>query len=190
MTHKQLFFYSTANATPTFGPELEFGIIIGVLMVTFAIIALLVRNPVLAVISLVFVFCNASMMLLLLELEFLGFSLLVIYVGGLAVLFLSACMFINLRHVDLGNWIVRYLPVAVALTAVILMELLTIIIKLYHTSLIAPLNSIMLSNVINIKLIAFSLFYYKFSFPIIGGAILLCAVAGALTLALHRRQQG
>jgi NADH-quinone oxidoreductase subunit J len=187
MNFEQFFTQFTLNFSSTAVPETQFGIIIGVLMIVFATIALLVRNPVLAVISLIFVFCNASMMLLLFELEFLGFSLLVIYVGGLAVLFLSACMFINLRYVDLGNWVVRYLPAAFTLATVVLIEFITVITKLYYGATVTAHSSLVVTNTFNIKLIGYALFYYKFSFPIVGGTILLCAVVGAITMALHRK---
>ena len=46
------------------------------------------KNPVSSVLFLVLVFCNATALLMLLEVEFMALIFLVVYVGAIAVLFL------------------------------------------------------------------------------------------------------
>jgi len=55
------------------------------------------KNPVHSVLFLVLVFCNASALCLMLDAEFLGLVLIVVYVGAIAVLFLFVCMMLNVR---------------------------------------------------------------------------------------------
>lgn len=63
------------------------------------------RNPIYSVLFLVLVFCNASGLLLLLEVDFIAMLLIIVYVGAIAVLFLFVVMMLNVRITELkkGN---------------------------------------------------------------------------------------
>lgn len=63
------------------------------------------RNPIYSVLFLVLVFCNASGLLLLLEIDFIAMLLIIVYVGAIAVLFLFVVMMLNVRITELkkGN---------------------------------------------------------------------------------------
>jgi len=54
-------------------------------------------NPVLSVICLIVVFCNAAGIMLLLDLDFFAMIFLVVYVGAIAVLFLFVVMMLNIN---------------------------------------------------------------------------------------------
>lgn len=61
----------------------------------FGILAVVSRNPVHAVLSLVLVFGNSAGFLLLNGVEFLGILLIVVYVGAIAVLFLFVVIMLD-----------------------------------------------------------------------------------------------
>ncbi|MBH5330161.1 NADH-quinone oxidoreductase subunit J [Eikenella sp. S3360] len=71
-----------------------------------------VKNPVHAALYLVLTFCTSAMMWLLMQAEFLGITLVVVYVGAVMVLFLFVVMMLNvdIEEMRAGFW--RHAPVA------------------------------------------------------------------------------
>ena len=70
------------------------------------------KNPIYSVLFLVLVFCNASGLLVLLEIDFIAMLLIIVYVGAIAVLFLFVVMMLNVRITELkkGN-LLKFLSV-------------------------------------------------------------------------------
>jgi len=60
-------------------------------------------NPVIAVIFLIAVFCNAAGFLILLGVGFIGISYIILYVGAITVLFLFIIMMFNIKLSDIVN---------------------------------------------------------------------------------------
>ncbi len=61
---------------------------------------ILLPNPMHALIALIFVFLATALLLLTLNLKFLGFIYLIIYIGAIAILFLFVIMLFNLRTLN------------------------------------------------------------------------------------------
>ena len=86
------------------------------------------KNPVHASLYLVLTFCMSAMMWMLMQAEFLGITLVVVYVGAVMVLFLFVVMMLNIdiEEMRAGFW--RNAPVAftvgVLMAVVLLMVLL------------------------------------------------------------------
>ena len=86
------------------------------------------KNPVHASLYLVLTFCMSAMMWMLMQAEFLGITLVVVYVGAVMVLFLFVVMMLNIdiEEIRAGFW--RNAPVAftvgVLMAVVLLMVLL------------------------------------------------------------------
>ena len=70
------------------------------------------KNPVHAALYLVLTFCMSAMMWILMQAEFLGITLVVVYVGAVMVLFLFVVMMLNIdaEEMRIGFW--RHAPVA------------------------------------------------------------------------------
>lgn len=96
-------------------------------------------NPVHSVLWLIFAFTNASALFILLEVEFLAFIFLIVYVGAIAILFLFVIMMLNLTEMpdwvnpighltDLGyntnSDMSNYLPAGLVIGVVFLFEIL------------------------------------------------------------------
>jgi NADH-ubiquinone oxidoreductase chain 6 len=94
-----------------------------------SILVITSKNPVIAVIFLISVFCNAAGYLILLGVGFIGISYILIYVGAITVLFLFVIMMINIKLTDIletGSQYTKNLPLAIAITSLFIYELFTI----------------------------------------------------------------
>lgn len=91
-----------------------------------AINTVIVKNPVHAVLFLVLTFCASAMMWILMQAEFLGIVLVVVYVGAVMVLFLFVIMMLNIdiEQMRAGFW--RHAPIA-ALVGILTAALLIVI---------------------------------------------------------------
>lgn len=84
------------------------------------------KNPVHAALHLVLTFCASAMMWMLMQAEFLGITLVVVYVGAVMVLFLFVVMMLNIDVEAMRRGFWRHAPVA--LVVGILMAVLLIMI--------------------------------------------------------------
>lgn len=94
-----------------------------------SILVITSKNPVIAVIFLISVFCNAAGYLILLGVGFIGISYILIYVGAITVLFLFVIMMINIKLTDIletGSQYTKNLPLAAAITSLFIYELFNI----------------------------------------------------------------
>lgn len=94
------------------------------------------KNPVHAALFLVQTFCASAMMWLLMQAEFLGIVLIVVYVGAVMVLFLFVVMMLNIdiEAIRAGFW--RHAPVA-ALVGILMAVLMILILVNPKTNLAA-----------------------------------------------------
>lgn len=70
------------------------------------------KNPVHATLHLVLTFCVSAMMWLLMQAEFLGITLVVVYVGAVMVLFLFVVMMLNIDAEGMRKGFWRHAPAA------------------------------------------------------------------------------
>ena len=70
------------------------------------------KNPVHSALHLVLTFCASAMMWLLMQAEFLGITLVVVYVGAVMVLFLFVVMMLNIDVEEMRKGFWRHAPAA------------------------------------------------------------------------------
>ena len=92
-----------------------------------ALATITVRNPVHAVLCLVLAFFSSAATWLLIQAEFLGIALVVVYVGAVMVLFLFVVMMLDVDTAPLREGFVRHLPLGLLVAVVMLIEMLTLI---------------------------------------------------------------
>jgi NADH:ubiquinone oxidoreductase subunit 6 (subunit J) len=92
-----------------------------------AMMVIRAKNPVHSVLFLIFVFCNAAGLLLLLDLDFFAMIFLVVYVGAIAVLFLFVVMMLNIKLAEISENVLRYLPIGGLIGFIFLVETLLIL---------------------------------------------------------------
>lgn len=85
------------------------------------------RNPVHSALSLVLAFFSSAALWLLVEAEFLGIALVLVYVGAVMVLFLFVVMMLDINLSILREGFARYLPVGALVGLVMVLEMLLVI---------------------------------------------------------------
>jgi NADH-quinone oxidoreductase subunit J len=147
-----------------------------------------VRNPVHAVLSLILAFFSTACLWLLLQAEFLGIVLVLVYVGAVMILFLFVVMMLDLNTTPLREGFARYFPVAVTVAAVMLFEVVGLIGA--RTQQAAALSAGDPSSEAgsNIRWLGQDLFT-RFMLPFeIAAVILTVAIVVAVMLTLRRRE--
>tara|TARA_Y100000813_G_C24142046_1_gene342926 strand:- start:924 stop:1508 length:585 start_codon:yes stop_codon:yes gene_type:complete len=143
-------------------------------------------NPVHSVLFLIFSFFNIAVIFLLSDAEFIAMTLIIVYVGAVAVLFLFVVMMLNINEVLVKEGFLRYFPLGLILISIFLTELIFVFRDL---DLFKPSNSgISISDLIsqgNENTKSIGLFLYTDFFIIfqISGFLLLVAMIGAIVLA-------
>jgi len=92
-----------------------------------ALAVISLKNSVHAVLSLVLTFFSTACIWLLLQAEFLGIALVVVYVGAVMVLFLFVVMMLDLKLEPMREGFIKYLPVGIVVAGIMLAEMLGII---------------------------------------------------------------
>ncbi len=127
-------------------------------------------NPVHSVLFLIFTFFNVSILFLFSNAEFLAMTLIIVYVGAVAVLFLFVVMMLNINEVLIKEGFLKYFPFGFILITIFILELFFVFkdITLKNTS----------SSKMNISV--YTDFFIVFQ---ISGFLLLVAMIGAIVLA-------
>ena len=156
-----------------------------------ALMVISARNPVHSVLFLILSFVNASGLFVLLGAEFLAMILVVVYVGAVAVLFLFVVMMLDINFVKLREGFLQYLPFGALLGIVLIIELgiLFLTKSFSENSLSKFVESPIMNEVENTKLIGQVLYTNYFYLFQISGLILLVAMVGSITLTLRDRGQ-
>jgi len=149
-------------------------------------LVIFVSNPVHSVLFLIFTFFNAAIIFLIFKAEFLAMTLLIVYVGAVAVLFLFVVMMLNISESIIKEGFLKYFPFGLLLISIFLIELFMIFNSdkiIFPENGLIEINEIMNLGMDNTK--ALGLFLYTDYFIIfqISGFLLLLAMIGAIVLA-------
>ena len=85
------------------------------------------KNPVHAALSLVLTFFTTACLWLLLQAEFLGITLILVYVGAVMVLFLFVVMMLDINTTPLREGFAKYFPVGMAVAAIMFVEIFALL---------------------------------------------------------------
>ena len=145
-----------------------------------------VSNPVHSVLFLIFTFFNAAIIFLIFKAEFLAMTLLIVYVGAVAVLFLFVVMMLNISESIIKEGFLKYFPFGLLLISIFLIELFMIFSSdkiIFPESGLIKINEIMNLGMDNTKSIGLFLYTDYFIIFQISGFLLLVAMIGAIVLA-------
>jgi NADH-quinone oxidoreductase subunit J len=155
-----------------------------------AVAVISVRNMVQAALFLVLTFFTVACTWILAGAEFLGITLVLVYVGAVMVLFLFVVMMLDIDLVRIREGYVRYLPVGLLVAVVMLAEMLALIGVKARIAIPFGVNAASAANegdVPNTTWLARALFT-DFLLPFeVAAVILTIAVVAAVTLTLRRR---
>jgi NADH-quinone oxidoreductase subunit J len=146
------------------------------------------RNPVHAAMSLVLTFFTSAMLWILLRAEFLGITLVLVYVGAVMVLFLFVVMMLDINVAPLREGFARYLPVGILVAAIMAAEMIAVLGSRHFglDKFAAPPAVIEGSNTEALGRLLYTDYVYPFE---IAAVILLVAIIAAIALT-HRRREG
>lgn len=152
-----------------------------------ALMVITAKNPVHAVLFLIFAFFNAAGLFVMLGAEFLGMILAIVYVGAVAVLFLFVVMMLDIDFAVMRKGAYQYLPLGLVLGTILLLQF-TLLLSGWDTEVLVPgsLEHGAETNAHAIGLILYTDYIVPFQ---ISGVILLVAMIGAIVLT-HRRRLG
>lgn len=158
------------------------------LLVVSATLVITTRNPVYSTLFLVVDFFTAAALWMLIEVEFLAIVLVVVYVGAVMVLFMFVVMMLDINLLPLKEGFTRYLPVGVAVAAVMAMELLLVFWARGTVSPDAfPIPEPIPKGHSNTHEVgAWMYTHYLLPFEV-AGIILLVAIVAAIALTLRKR---
>ena len=145
------------------------------------------KNPVHAVLSLILTFFSTACLWLLLQAEFLGIVLVLVYVGAVMILFLFVVMMLDINITPLREGFARYAPIALGVALLMLFEMLTLLGIRGGSAQALPGPDPAAAAGSNLQWIGESLFT-RFMLPFeIAAVILTVAIVVAVMLTLRRR---
>ena len=152
--------------------------------VAAAINMITIRNPIFAALSLVLVFVSSAGLWLLMQAEFLGIVLVLVYVGAVMVMFLFVVMMLDINLEEMRAGFVKYLPVGLPV-AVIMAALMIFELKggnfIEVPTVVHPEGY---SNTKELGSVLYTEHVYSFE---IAAVILLVAIIAAIALTFRRR---
>jgi NADH-quinone oxidoreductase subunit J len=161
------------------------------LVIFSGVMVISARNPVHAVLFLIFAFFNAAGLFVLLGAEYIAMTLVIVYVGAVAVLFLFVVMMLNINFAELRQGFLKYLPIGAGVALAMFVELFLVIKA--TKGFVAPVTvapqypTPSLEVATNTKAIGMLLYTdYALMFQL-AGLILLVAMIGAIVLTLRHR---
>jgi len=148
------------------------------------------RNPVHAVLFLILCFVNAAVLFLLAGAEFLAFTLAIVYVGAVAVLFLFVVMMLDVDFAALREGFQRYAPLGIVVALVLFGELALVLAGWSVSASATGARMYPTPDNLNNATALGSLIYTNY-LPLfqLAGVILLVAMIGAIVLTHRDRKR-
>jgi NADH-quinone oxidoreductase subunit J len=164
--------------------------VFGTILVAAALGVILARNPVFSALLLVFCFFNSAVIWLLLDAEFLGIVLVLVYVGAVMVLFLFVVMMLDVNLEELRKGLANYWPLAVAVAGFVVFAIVNIIVVKHLGGMSMRTAPPLAADYSNTRDLGTALFT-QYAYPAqIAAVILLVASVAAIVLTLRRRTGG
>ena len=146
------------------------------------------RNPIHAALYLVLAFFTCAAIWIMLEAEFLGIALVLVYVGAVMVLFLFVVMMLDINIEPLRAGFMRYLPLGLMVAVVIIIEMATVLHMHFNADVMAApeRKGVEYSNTEAIGNVLYTEYLYSFE---IAAVILLVAIVAAIALTMQKRKE-
>ena len=160
-------------------------------MLAAAVLVVTARNPVHAVLFLIFAFFNAAALMVLIGAEYIAMTLIVVYVGAVAVLFLFVVMMLDFDQTKLKKLIMAALPVAILLSGILFFEINWALRQSArsHPFIESSMPDVVEKHLTNTEAIGMQL-YTKYALPFqISGLVLLVAMIGSIILTISHSKR-
>ena len=159
-------------------------------LVVAALGVILARNPVYSALLLVACFFDSAVIWLLLDAEFLGIVLVLVYVGAVMVLFLFVVMMLDVNLEELRKGVAKFWPLAAAVAGFLVFAIVNVIVVKRLGGLGMRAAPVLPADYSNTRELGAALFT-RYAYPAqIAAVILLVASVAAIVLTLRRRTGG
>ena len=149
------------------------------------------RNPVHSVLFLILAFFNSAGLFILMGAELLAMTLVIVYVGAVAVLFLFVVMMLDINFVELRQGFLSYLPFGATIGLVMLAQLIFILSVWQFAGGAEEVKAVPIaaaSDITNAEALG-QVIYTKYVYYFqAAGMVLLVAMIGAIVLTLRHRE--
>jgi len=151
---------------------------------------ILAKNPVHSALLLVLCFFTSAVIWLLLDAEFLGIVLVLVYVGAVMVLFLFVVMMLDVNVEEFRRGIASYWPLAIAVAGFVVFAMINLIVVKHLGGVALKSAPPLPDNYSNTRTLGAVLFT-RYAYPAqIAAVILLVASVAAIVLTLRQRTGG
>jgi NADH-quinone oxidoreductase subunit J len=161
-------------------------IVLAAVLIGAALGVITSRNPVYSALYLVLAFMTSSGLWLLLEAEFLGIVLVLVYVGAVMVLFLFVVMMLDINTATLRQGFARYAPIGLLVALIMAAEIGYVMWSrnLGVTFGTATVHGADYSNTRELGNVIYTHYAYPFE---LAAVILLVGIVAAIALTMRRR---
>lgn len=151
-----------------------------------ALMVVIARNSVHSVLFLILAFCSTSGLFILIGAEYIAMTLIIVYVGAVAVLFLFVIMMLNVKIEQIKFSFSKNLPIIIALSFVVICDLVFIINNSLEYLKIKDYRDVKtsISNTHAIGQLLYTNYIYHFQ---IAGLVLFVAMIGSIILTLRNK---
>jgi NADH-quinone oxidoreductase subunit J len=164
--------------------------IFAAVLVGAALGVILARNPVHSALLLVLCFFNSAVIWLLLDAEFLGIVLVLVYVGAVMVLFLFVVMMLDINIEEFRKSLKGYWPLAVAVAGFVVFAIINVIVVRHLGGISLKTAPALPADYSNTRTLGVALFT-RYAYPAqLAACILLVASVAAIVLTLRSRGGG
>src|SRR5271167_3431394 len=161
--------------------------IFAAVLIGAALGVILSRNPVYSALLLVLCFFNSAVMWVLLDAEFLGIVLVLVYVGAVMVLFLFVVMMLDINIEEMRKEFVGYWPLAVAVAGFVMFAMINVIVVRHLGGITFKTAPVLAAGYSNTRSLGVQLFT-RYAYPAqVAAVILLVASIAAIVLTLRQR---
>jgi NADH-quinone oxidoreductase subunit J len=164
--------------------------IFATVLVCAALGVILARNPVHSALLLVLCFFNSAVIWLLLDAEFLGIVLVLVYVGAVMVLFLFVVMMLDINIEEIRKNLKGYWPLAMAVAGFVIFAIINVIVVKHLGGMDLRTAPALPAGYSNTRTLGTALFT-QYAYPAqLAASILLVASVAAIVLTLRTRGGG
>jgi NADH-quinone oxidoreductase subunit J len=164
--------------------------IFATVLVCAALGVILARNPVHSALLLVLCFFNSAVIWLLLDAEFLGIVLVLVYVGAVMVLFLFVVMMLDVNVEEFRKSLAGYWPLATAVAGFVVFAIINVIVVRHLGGSGLKTAPPLPANYSNTRALG-SVLFTRYAYPAqLAACILLVASVAAIVLTLRQRTGG
>jgi len=161
--------------------------IFAAVLVCAALGVILARNPVHSALLLVLCFFNSALIWLMLDAEFLGIVLVLVYVGAVMVLFLFVVMMLDIDTTQFRKQLAGYWPLTVAVAGFVAFAIINVIVVRHLGGVSFKTAPALPAGYSNTRTLGTALFT-RYAYPAqLAAVILLVASIAAIILTLRRR---